>query len=79
MENGTTTDKLNTTYKKYLKDLISEKIENVSFKKHTHKNKVEQLIAKNQSETISQVTENSPTERDLKTMWNAVSEFQRFS
>ena len=33
-ENGTTTDKLNVTYKKYMKDLISENIESVVFVKH---------------------------------------------
>ena len=36
-ENGTTTDKVNATYKKYLKDLISENIENVVVVKHTRK------------------------------------------
>ena len=33
-ENGTITDKLNVTYKKYMKDLISENIESVVFVKH---------------------------------------------
>ena len=37
MENSTTTDKLNATYKKYLKDLISENTENVVFVKHLKK------------------------------------------
>ena len=74
MENGTTTDKLCATYKKYLKDLISENIENVVFVKHTQKNKAEQLIAgTTQSETISQVSENFSTERDLKGMWNVAN------
>ena len=74
MENGTTTDKLCATYKKYLKDLISENIENVVFVKHTQKNKAEQLIAgTTQSETISQISENFSTERDLKGMWNVAN------
>ena len=78
MENGTTTDKLNATYKKYLRDLISKNIENVVFVKHTQKNKAEQLIAyTTQSETISQVAENFPTERNLKTMWNVASEIRK--
>ena len=78
MENGTTTDKLNATYKKYLRDLISKNIENVVFVKHTQKKKAEQLIAyTTQSETISQVAENFPTERDLKTMWNVASEIRK--
>ena len=69
MENGITTAKLDATYKKYLKDLISQNIENVLFVKHTHKNKAEQFIANTtQSKTISQVAENCPTESDLKTM-----------
>ena len=33
-ENGATADKLNVTYKKYMKDLISENIESVVFVKH---------------------------------------------
>ena len=37
MENSTTTDKLDATYKKYLKDLISENTENVVFVKHLKK------------------------------------------
>ena len=78
MENGTTTDKLCATYKKYLKDLISENIENVVFVKHTQKNKAEQLIAgTTQSETISQVSENFSTERDLKGMWNVANVIQK--
>ena len=78
MENGTTTDKLNATYKKYLRNLISKNIENVVFVKHTQKNKAEQLIAyTTQSETISQVAENFPTERNLKTMWNVASEIRK--
>ena len=44
MKNGTTTDKLNATYKKYLKDLISENIENVVFVKHTQKIKQNNLL-----------------------------------
>ena len=75
MENGTTTDKLHATYKKYLKDLISENIENVVFVTHTQKTKAEQLIADTtQSESNSQVAENFPTERDLKAMWNVANE-----
>ena len=46
--------------------------------KHTPKNKVEQLIVNTtQSETISQVDENIPTERDLKTMWNVANEIRK--
>ena len=46
--------------------------------KHTPKNKVEQLIANTtQSETISQVGDNIPTERDLKTMWNVANEIRK--
>ena len=41
MENGTTTDNLNATYKKYLKDLISESKENVVFVKQAQKYKAE--------------------------------------
>ena len=56
MENSTATGKLNAAYKKYLKDLISENIENVVFVKHTQKNKAEQLIEDTtQSEAISQL------------------------
>ena len=67
MENGTTADKLHVTYKKYLKDLVSENIENVVFVKHTRKTTAEQLVADTgQSETISQVVENFPTERDVE-------------
>ena len=75
MENGgNTIDKLNATYKKYLKGLISENIENVVFVKHTQKNKAEQLTAHTtQSETISEVAENCPTECDLKAVWNVAN------
>ena len=46
--------------------------------KHTPKNKVEQPIANTaQSETISQVGENVPTERHLKTMWNVANEIRK--
>ena len=77
MENGTTIDKLNATYKKYLNNLISENIENVLFLKHTPKDKAEQLIADTtQSEFISQVAENLSTKRDLETMWNVPNEIQ---
>ena len=41
MENGTKTDNLNATYKKYLKDLISESKENVVFVKQAQKYKAE--------------------------------------
>ena len=41
MENGTTTGNLNGTYKKYLKDLISESKENVVFVKQAQKYKAE--------------------------------------
>ena len=44
MENGTTTDELNATYKKCLKDLISENIENIVFVKHTQKIKQNNLL-----------------------------------
>ena len=44
MKKGTTTDKLNATYKKYLKDLISENIENAAFVKHTQKIKQNNLL-----------------------------------
>ena len=44
MENGTTTDKLNATYKKYLKVLISENIENIVFVKPTQKVKQNNLL-----------------------------------
>ena len=78
MENGTTTDKLNVTYKIYLKDLISENIENVVFLKHTQKYKAEQLIADTtQSKNISQLAENFPSEHDLKIMWNIASEIRK--
>ena len=74
LESSTATEKLNATYKKYLKDLISENIENVVFVKHLKKNKAEQLIAiTNKSEIISQEAENFPTERALKTMWNVAN------
>ena len=70
MENG--------TYKKYLKDLISENIENVVFLKHTQKYKAEQLIADTtQSKNISQLAENFPSEHDLKIMWNIASEIRK--
>ena len=75
IENATTRNKVNAPYKKYLKNLINENIGNVVFQKHTPKNKPEQLIADTtQSETISQVAENVPTKRDLKTMWNVANE-----
>ena len=78
MENVITTEKLDTTYKKYLKDLISENIENVLFVKYTQETKAEQFIADTtQSENISQVTENFPTERDLKAMWNVANEIRK--
>ena len=61
-----------------MKDLISENIESAVFVKHAHKNKAEQLAADTtQSETISQVARNSPTERDLKTMCNTASEIRK--
>ena len=61
--------------KKCLMDLISENIENVVFVKHTHKNKAEQLfLDTTQSETISQIAENFPTERDLKAIKNVANE-----
>ena len=44
MENGITTDKFNAAYKKYLKDLICENIENVVFVKHTQKIKLNNLL-----------------------------------
>ena len=44
MENATTTDKLNATYKKYLKVLISENIENIVFVKPTQKVKQNNLL-----------------------------------
>ena len=52
MENATTIDKLDATYKKYLK-----KIKQNNF-----------IADTTQSETISQVAENFPTKRDLKRM-----------
>ena len=55
-------------------DLISENIENVVFVKHTHKNKAEQLfLDTTQSETISQIAQNFPTERDLKAIKNVAN------
>ena len=61
-----------------MKDLISENIENVLFVKYTQETKAEQFIADTtQSENISQVTENFPTERDLKAMWNVANEIRK--
>ena len=77
MENVITTEKLDTTYKKYLKDLISENIENLLFVKYTQESKAEQFIADTTQSEISQVTENFPTDRDLKTIWNVASEIRK--
>ena len=62
IENGTTTNKLNATYKKYVKDLLCEYIENVAYVKHNPKIEEKQLTEDTtQSEFISQVAENFPT------------------
>ena len=61
-ENGTTTNKLNATYKKYVEDLICEYIENFVYVKHNPKIKAKQLTEDTtQSVFISQVAENFPT------------------
>ena len=61
MKNGTTTDKFNATYKKYLKDLISQNIEKVVFVKHAQKSKAEQPIADTtQSEILARYLRTSP-------------------
>ena len=60
-----------------MKDLISENIENLLFVKYTQESKAEQFIADTTQSEISQVTENFPTDRDLKTIWNVASEIRK--
>ena len=74
MENGTTTDKRNVTYKKYLNDLISEvqkMLYKYKFVKHTKKNEQSNLLQiYTNSETISQVAEKFARETRMTLLGN---------
>ena len=77
-ENGTDAENLSTNYKKHLKSLILENVEGAVFVKPQNRNKPEQIIADStQSEVISQLVDEGPTEGDLKIMWNVAKEIRK--